>query len=375
MKVLMISTDREIFRPASPARRRMVECGGLFSELHIIVFVPASAGFKTEKISLNALAYPTNSRSKFLYILDAYRLAARVIKENIADDFVITAQDPFETGLVGFLLKKKFSIPLQLQAHTDFLSPYFRSESWLNYLRVLLALRLLRRANGIRVVSERIRVSLARVLGASAECAEVLPIFVDAKAIALVPAAPIAERYPAHDFVVIMASRLSKEKNIQLAIKAMVEVVKKYPKALLLIVGEGEELMRLRELARELGLSQNIAFLPWTDNLASYYKAADAYLLTSNHEGYGRSAVEAVAAGLPIVMTDVGVAGEIVVDGANGFVVPVGDGNAVTRAIIRLIAEPELRKAFASESARVASKFPTKETYLRLYRELLLKIM
>ena len=60
---------------------------------------------------------------------------------------------------------------------------------------------------------------------------------------------------------------------------------------------------------------------PWTDDPFSYYKTADLFLLTSNYEGYGMAVVEAMAAGCPVIMTDVGLAGEVLIDKKDGLVV------------------------------------------------------
>ncbi|HEY4497260.1 MAG TPA: glycosyltransferase, partial [Candidatus Paceibacterota bacterium] len=66
----------------------------------------------------------------------------------------------------------------------------------------------------------------------------------------------------------------------------------------------------------------------------------------SNYEGYGRTVIEAFAAGCPVVMTDVGIAGEIVVDQKNGLVVPVGDVLALTQALVIVYKDEAFRKTF-----------------------------
>jgi len=74
------------------------------------------------------------------------------------------------------------------------------------------------------------------------------------------------------------------------------------PKVGFVVVGEGPEKRKS---------SDNIIFEPWTDDLISYYKTADLFLLTSNYEGYGMVLVEAAAAGCKIISSDAGIAGEI----------------------------------------------------------------
>jgi len=108
-----------------------------------------------------------------------------------------------------------------------------------------------------------------------------------------------------------MASRLTKEKNIGLAIKAMKEVVKVNPGVGLVIVGSGPEEDKLKQKTRESEIEKKVIFEPWTNDLPSYYKTCDLFLLTSWYEGYGMTLVEAKATGCKIISTDVGVAREI----------------------------------------------------------------
>jgi len=102
-----------------------------------------------------------------------------------------------------------------------------------------------------------------------------------------------------------MVSRLEKEKNIPLAISAMKDMTKKYPKIGLVIVGSGSE-------KKNLKLNNNVVLDGWRDKetIYSYYKSADLLLVTSDYEGYGLTIIEALASGLPVLSTDVGIARE-----------------------------------------------------------------
>ncbi len=368
VKVLMIGSDRNIFKEHSEARRRIAEYGTLVEELHIVVLSTRirnqESGIRNEKISLNVRVYPTNSISRWLYLFDAYRIAKKIIHNSsfLIHDSLITCQDPFECGFAGWCAARKFGISLQLQIHTDFLSPYFSSESLLNKIRIRIARFIIPRATRIRVVSERIKKSLVSRFTLHASRIDVLPIFTDTEKIKNAPVRiDLRKKYPQFDFIALMASRFTKEKNIPLAISAMAEVVKKYPRAGLIIVGDGPEKKNYESGIRNYELEDNIIIENWTDDLASYYKTADVFLITSDYEGYGRTAVEALAAGLPVVMTDVGIAGEFIINGENGLVVPVGDAHALADAIGRIISgEANIRAALP--------KMPTKEEYLAAYQ-------
>lgn len=381
MKVLMFSTDRKILGDGTDVRRRMIEYAAMFEELHIIVFNQKShAYWQAEEIRNqkfgNLYIYPTNSRWKILRLWDAYHIAKTSIRNLKLEikNCVISVQDPFETGLVGYLIKRKFHIPLQVQVHTDFLNPYFAAESWRNRLRVLVGRRVVRAADSIRTVSERVKRTLVGEGNVPEKKISMLPIFVDAEKLRVAPAAfDLKKKYPQFSFIALVASRLTKEKNIRLAIDAMREVVKKYPHAGLIIVGEGPEREALTLHVVNYNLQTSIIFEPWTHDLVPYYKGADVYLLTSNYEGYSRTVVEAAACGLPVVMTDVGLSGEFVIDGFNGIVCPVGNSSAIAEALIRLIEKPALRQEMAIHHKEMLDRLPSKTTYLAKYKELLEK--
>lgn len=379
MKILSIGSDRGLFDERSAVRQRIIEYGSLVEELHIVVLVRSSE-LKTQNFG-NVFLYPTNSRSRWLYVFDAARMGKKIM--SAPGQWLITTQDPFESGLAGWLIGKKFNAPLQLQVHADFLSPHFRAESFLNRIRVLLAKFLIPRADCIRAVSERIKNSLARFTRYSLPIT-ILPIFVDVKKIQETEIKiSLREKYPQFNFIILMASRLTKEKNIGLAIEAMAEIVKKRPKTGLIIAGEGPELQNLKSPAcarpacrtgrasagRQISKLKidNIKIEDWTDDLISYYKTADLFLLTSNYEGFGRTAVEAMAAGCPVIMTDVGLAGEFLINGESGLIVPVGDKEKLSEAILRLMENPELRADIAGKAGKKIASRPAKEEYLKAY--------
>jgi len=361
MKVLMISMDKKILEENSEARKRMIEYGSLAEELHIIILNQKSK-IKNQNFD-NVFVYPTNSGNRWFYVRDAIKIGEEILTAN--GQWLVTSQDPFECGLVGYRIANKLKLPLQLQIHTDFLSPYFVQHSMLNRLRVRIAKFLIPRATCIRVVSERIKKSLvASGYSLVANKIIVLPIFfVDAKKIQEASAqTDLHQKYPQFNFIILMASRLTKEKNIGLAMKAVKDLVKKYPKIGLVIVGDGPEEKKLK--AQSSKLKANVIFEPWTDDLISYYKTCDVFLLTSNYEGYGRTAVEALVSGSLVIMTDVGVAGDIAKDGYNSLIVPVGDKIGMERAIEKMISDRALHAKLSLSSENLIYKMLSKKEYL-----------
>jgi len=403
VKVLMITNDRTVFDGKSDARLRILEYGMLVKELHVIIFnhVKKHGFIELEpdedciEIADNVFLYPTNSGSKLGYIRNAVSICKKIVKDKWLKETIkclVTVQDPYETIWAGRRIKKKFKIPLHVQIHTDFLSPYFYKQSALNGLRVMLAKYVISDADQIRVVSKRIKRSMTKQLNIYEDKITILPIFTDILKVSNTSVKThLHQKYPQFDFIILMASRLVPEKNIGMAIDAFKVVLKQNPKAGLLIVGDGPEKEKLKskvfqtqafqmtgvesfKLSGGVGpdLSKNIIFENAVDFdiLISYYKSADLFLLTSNYEGYGRTIVEALAARCPVLMTGVGVAGEYVKNGYNGFIIQPKDRKNLEKTLRIILKNPNILSNFKENGYNMVRGMPTKEEYLEQYKRL-----
>jgi len=308
MKVLMLSIDEKVFEKGSPASVRMIDYGSLVEELHIIVYT-RSRRTRT-LLAQNVTLYPTNTRFKIMYFWIAFGLCKRLLLHD--PHMLVTSQDAL-TSLVALALKRRFPwMKFEVQAHTDITSPYFVRESMKNRLRYSAYRFSLRRASCIRAVSQRVKDGIVSRFKISAEKISVLPIFVDVKTLAETPSqTDMRAAYPEFSAKILMVSRLTREKNIPLALSAFREVLSKLKDVGLIVVGDGPEAQKLRALAERMGIEQNVRWEGWQGNTSPYYKTADLFLITSNYEGYGVVIIEALAAGLRVVSTDVGVASEV----------------------------------------------------------------
>lgn len=373
-KVISISTDRNIFEQGSAVWQRQVQYGALFEEMHIIVFTKAFAKLPAKlQIAPNVWVYGTRSLTKFTYMRGAVALAMKIISASnySADNTVITVQNPFETGLVGLKLKKKTGLPLHVQIHTDFMSPFFAKESFLNRMRVKMAMKVLPQADAVRAVSKKSVEKIPVGILKPGVTPHILPIFVDAEKFEKPAiATDLRAKYPQFNFIILMASRLTVEKNISLALRVFKKVLGTYGYTGLVIVGSGPEKTKLEAQVKQLNIGQNVKFEEWQNDLTSYYKTAHTFLLTSNYEGYGLTLIEAVASHCPAVSTDVGIASEILRDGIS-LVCPVGDEDCLAKTISHLIEDIGVRENAVHEAAERLDKvvIRDKQKYLELYKE------
>ncbi|KND49447.1 MAG: poly(glycerol-phosphate) alpha-glucosyltransferase [Parcubacteria bacterium C7867-003] len=376
MKVLSISTDRKLFEDGSAVLQRSLEYSAKMQELHIVVFSLKSHDLEFKKID-NLHIHSTNSKSRLFYFFDALRISRKIIiREGFSpNSTVITCQDPFETGLVGYFLKKKFHLPLQLQIHTDFLSSYF-TNNVLNKIRVFIASFVIPKADGLRVVSSVILDSLRSKFPNLNLHVDILPIFVDVERIfRFEKQFYTPEKIPNSVFV---ASRFTKEKRIDVAIEAFKKVITKDNNAQMTIIGDGPERKNIERKIRELNLGKSVNIEVWNNDVPeNLYKKAEVFLLTSEFEGYGMTLIEAGAVGCSIVTTKVGIAQTgLFRDGFNAHVCPVGDVECLSEKLIDLITNEQKRKLFKERMQdSIRGTAISREEYVDRYVDLLKKLI
>jgi len=178
------------------------------------------------------------------------------------------------------------------------------------------------------------------------------------------------------EFAWLAVGRFELAKDYPTMLRAFATVRERHPGALLLLVGEGALQAESEALARTLGLAPAVRFLGVRRDVPQVMRAADGYVMSSAWEGMPMVLLEAAAAGLPIVTSDVGGTGEVVADGSTGFLAPPRDPAALAAAMTRLMALPESERRAMGERGRerVVSRYSlvrVVERWEALYREVL----
>lgn len=286
-----------LFSQGSSVHERMARFATRFpdDEFSTIVFSSRAHGVQFPvRIAPNMTAYPTNSWTRLLYGLDAIFRA-----RSVAQPDVVSAQDPFETGLAAWCIARMTRAPLAVEIHTDFLSPAFSNHSLLNQLRTTIAGFVLPRANGGYAVNTKLRDGVVARYG-NADSFETLPIFVDTARFGSLPSNPIPG-------TLLWVGRFAPEKNPELALVALAAATRAGHDVRLTMLGDGVLGSDLRKRVSELGIENRVSFPGWKDP-AEYLPQTELMLATSEYEGFGIAIVEALAAGVPVLSTDVGVA-------------------------------------------------------------------
>ena len=148
--------------------------------------------------------------------------------------------------------------------------------------------------------------------------------------------------------VIGTVARLDPMKGILYLIRALALLRTEIPDLRLEIAGTGPEQPMLENEVKLLGLANSVTFLGWQSNIASVLARWDAFALPSLEEGFGIAALEAMAAGLPVVATAVGGIPELVEDGRTGWLVPPGNSAALAERLRELLRNPEQRSAMGT---------------------------
>jgi len=159
------------------------------------------------------------------------------------------------------------------------------------------------------------------------------------------------------DLALIQVARLDYLKDHATALRALRRLADRLPRSRLVLVGEGPEEPAIRALTAELGLEGRVRMLGSRKDVPRLLAAADLALLTSISEGIPLTLIEAMAAGLPVVSTDVGGVAEVVVDQRTGLLAPSGGDSALADAIAALADDPEARRRMGALGRERARQF------------------
>jgi N-acetyl-alpha-D-glucosaminyl L-malate synthase BshA len=154
--------------------------------------------------------------------------------------------------------------------------------------------------------------------------------------------------------IILHVSNFRPVKRIPDAIRAFALVLKKLP-ARLLLLGDGPERDACAQLVHELGISRYTLFLGKQHPIEKFYSIADLLMMPSEYESFGMAALEASAAGVPVICTGGSGLAEVVVDGITGFLCEVGNAEMLAARAIEVLSNPQLARQMGNAARRRAA--------------------
>ena len=241
------------------------------------------------------------------------------------------------------------------------------------YVRPILR-RTLRAADALTAISEDCR---EHALSAGAPAGNIELIMNGADLRRFTPLEPDGPGSEQREDTIFACRQLFPRKGVRFLLKAFSGLCGDFPRASLIIAGDGIERPVLVQLAAELGIADRVRFLGWVPNaeLPQYYRAAKFSVIPSLEEGFGIPAAEAMGCGIPVIASDAGGLPEVVEHGETGLIVPKGDVPALESAMRTLLGDDDLCKRMGAKGReRALSCFDwllTARSMERIYQRLL----
>lgn len=258
---------------------------------------------------------------------------------------------PFYNGIGGWMLSRATGIPYVLEIHhlvgypvaADWQERIGRVMSWL-YIPWAIA-----RSQCARLVSKNTAERLMK-WGAPQGKIRVVPSFyLDRQLIESLGEAPPVQ------YDVVFCGRLVSNKGLKRVIEALAHI----PRGTLLVIGDGPERKPMQDLAKALGIEHRVEFRGWLPSQRDVLRAlrsAKVFVMNSSSEGGPRVALEAMAIGMPVLVTNVGVMPDVIINHKNG-VLTTGESKDVAEKLQQMIGDPAWRAEMGNMATKVLDRF------------------
>jgi L-malate glycosyltransferase len=228
-------------------------------------------------------------------------------------------------------------------------------------------------SDGVTAVSTYLKDETYRAFGCGSCDVRVIPNFVNLQEYRPGEAGCRGSVAPEGHKVITHVSNFREVKRVKDVVRVFARVRRAMP-ATLVMIGDGPERLDAENEARDLAVTDDVRFLGRLDSVASLLQASDLFILPSQTESFGLAALEAMACGAPVVATRAGGLPEVIDDGINGILEPVGSVEAMGRRAVELLRDPERHSAMRAAAVAKAEQFSSNEIvpmYEAYYREVL----
>lgn len=351
MRILMLSLDKSLLDNSGvgDTLQRFKYYSEYLERLDVLIPTTTMKNSKVRKINDILTIYPCYGRNRVFSLLKLYLTARKICKENSVD--LIVTQDPL-VGLIGLILKREFGCKLNVNVFGLEIFNELIERNYTDIIYRLITYYVLKNADVIRTDGTRDRKTLIRKLNLFPEEVYRIPVIPSPESILkFISSNGISIRNKLlenkYNNIILFVGMLIKIKNVPNLLHAAKIVLKKHPRTLFVIVGDGPEREYLQKLCVKLKIQKNVKFLGLIryENIPEYFAACDIFVLPSWSEGFARVLMEAAYAKKPIVSTNVSGADDIIVCGKSGFIVDINDPEALAEKIIWLLENPkEIKK-------------------------------
>lgn len=372
-RLLLISRDLSILEAESVGAKYVAELAAMFVEVHVIVLtLGRGRSMEIKRIGDYAWVYQTDSRAWWRTIFDARKIAKQQLMfgEGFRPD-IIVATDPFEAGVAGHLIAKRYNRPLQVHINEDFFYAGFEKAEPQNNWRLSMANFVLKRVSCVRTTSSYIQNRILERYKSLQGKIELLPVYHNLEAWANAPISfDLRQEYPQFKFILLHISEMNQFSHTEEVIDGLYYLLKQYRTMGLIIVGDGERRGQLEKRILDYGLEAQILFGSPDTDVLSCMKSAQVLIHTSADPSQDEIVLKAAAAGVPIICGDRGLASEFFIDEESVLLCPLGQPACFGEKANRLLNDPTLRQSLALNARGVVFESIEQDygTYLSAYR-------
>ncbi|MFA4872282.1 MAG: glycosyltransferase family 4 protein, partial [Patescibacteria group bacterium] len=374
LNVVNIGTDKTLVGGPrlGDAIERHRHYGEFLDQLDIIVYANKNEGLKEFKISENVIGHPTNSSNKLMFYFDSIRIFKKINQARKID--IVVCQDPFIPALIGCRLKRKYGCKLQINFHGDFWdNPSWLKERKINRFFLWISKFTVPRADAIRVMSAGQKEKIIKTRKHEntktnlEDKIRVISTPVDLTKFNSFNQASIVNQK--NGSVVLHVGRDDGVKDYNTLIKTFKAIKEKVPAAIFWQVGADRAIKAA--MAKNNFNDVRLCGQQNQDELIKLYYRSDIIVLSSTSESFGKVLIEANACGKPVVSTATTGAKEIIQDGYNGFLAPIGDYQALADKIIYLLNNSDKAKEMGENGRNlVKEKFgDNTDRIIKFWRE------
>lgn len=348
LHIVMTGYDHTVFedQSASNTEQRLLGYASILASKHSgarLTYLALRAPLNAKKFTKQNVDFiPIHCGSLSLFYHLPRHLSA------LKDVSFIFSQTPYEDGFSSLIFAKLKGIAYGVQIHND---PQNIPGIWpLRLLRKAMSLCCYSTAKLIRVVNPIIANQFKELYGDKVRTIPVAPSLIPSQRTSL-PQTP-------H---ILIVSRLSREKGIDIALNVIAKATEKVPNLMTTIIGDGIEKASLLEQSKELGIRVDFLGTLAPQELSKYYSKSTLLLLTSREEGWGRVFIEGMMAGLPIVATATLGAKAIIFPDKNGFLSPINDIDGLSQNVTKLCFDEDLNTKMGYESYKMSEGYQSQK--------------
>ena len=346
----------------------------------VFIFAPEYPNYKDEVKNIFRYKSIHFNYGGYFYVIPApFGSKMKEIVKDLKLD-ILHSHQPYSLGSEAMKFSKKFSIPLVFTYHIKY-------EEYSHYVPLIPGAISKRY---IRKITVGYSNKCDNVIAPSTAIKKLLRDHKITAPISIIPSGinidnfanatgqrnSIREKYniKSDDIMLITASRIVEEKNINFLIQSFSLMKKKFENIKFMIVGDGAVKEELEEMTKKLGFERDIIFTGLVDRteIVSLYQASDIFVFASHTETQGLVAVEAMAAGSPVVAIKASGIEDIVQDGEDGFLTN-DSKEEFAEKVLKIATDEELRKKMAEKAKENSRKFeiaPWVEKIVKLYESL-----